>query len=100
MRLLDHLQSTVFDDDFNQLQKYLHDRSKRIRESTTAAREKKFTKLNRGPVSQNHLTLKTELTLNHTWKFCIETKLTNGIDLNTTLAMNMKKLEPTRREVN
>ena len=100
MRLLDHLQFTMFCDDFNLLQKYPHDRSKRIKESTTAAREKKFTKLNSEPVSQNHLTLKIKLILYRIWKFCIETKLTNAIDPNTHLTVNMKKLETTRRELN
>ena len=108
--LLDNLQSTMSYDDFNKLQNYLYDRSKRIKELTTLKHEKKLTKLNKGPVGQNYQALKTKLVhnlsshvlspseeriLNRGWEFCIETKLTNVINLKTDLKINMKKLEPT-----
>ena len=108
--LLDFTRSIMKNEDFNQLQKYLYERSKVLKEKTTVTHEKKLTKLNNGPVGQNYVSLKSKLVhnlsshvlslaeeriLNRGWEFCIENKVMDSTNLKTDVESNMKKLETT-----
>ncbi|CAF3418116.1 unnamed protein product [Rotaria sp. Silwood2] len=94
--------------DFDQLQKYLYERSKKTKENTVNKHDKKLRILNKGPVGQDYESLKTKLIHNISsytlspaeerilcrgWEFCIENKLNNFIDFKTDIELNMKKIE-------
>ncbi|CAF5029396.1 unnamed protein product, partial [Rotaria sp. Silwood1] len=95
--------------DFNQLQKYLYERSKLFKDKTVITHEKKLKTLHKGPIGQDYQCLKTKLIHNMSsyslspaeerilcrgWEFCIENKLTNFIEFKTDIELNVKKLEP------
>ena len=107
-KLLNNLESSL-NHDFNQLQKYLYERFKLVKEKTVITHEKKLKTLNKGPVGQDYQHLKTKLIHNMSsyslspaeerilcrgWEFCIENKLTNFIELKIDIELNNKKLEP------
>ena len=108
--LLRNLESILNLHDFNQLQKFLHERSKQLKEKTIIIHNEKLKSLNNNqPVGQDYESLKTKLIHNISsytlssaeerilcrgWEFCVENKLNNFIDFKTDIELNVKKLQP------
>jgi hypothetical protein len=105
--LMKYLKSKMKLPDFQQLQQFLHLKSKIAKEKITKNHEEKLLKLNKGPIGQDYETLRCKIIHNLSshnltpaeerllcrgWEFCIENKLTNFIEFKTDIELNAAKL--------
>jgi hypothetical protein len=106
--LLEHLKLKMSYADFQLLQNFLHDKSKKEKDKFINAHHIKLVKLNNGPIGQDYQQLKTKLVHNISsynlspaeerllcrgWNFCIENKVLNFIDFKTDMELNAFKLQ-------
>ncbi|CAM4855531.1 unnamed protein product [Rotaria socialis] len=106
--LISHLKNNLQQTDFQQLQQFLHEKTKKVKVLTIEIHERKLQKLNKGPIGQNYETLKHKIIHNYSsynllpeeerllcrgWDFCIENKISNFIDFKTDIEINTTKLE-------
>ncbi|CAF2145990.1 unnamed protein product [Rotaria magnacalcarata] len=106
--LISHLKNNLQQIDFQQLQQFLHEKTKKVKVLTIEIHERKLQKLNKGPIGQNYETLKHKIIHNYSsynllpeeerllcrgWDFCIENKISNFIDFKTDIEINTTKLE-------
>ena len=107
--LLPELEKRVTTIDYCHIKKHLHETATQQRNRTMQTHQKKLEQLNKGPVGQDFLAMKSKVVHNISsytvtdaeerllwrgWEFCIEHRLSNFLNFKTDIEQNALLLEP------
>ena len=108
-KLIKSIQCSVSISDYLNIQKYMYEQAKYVKEKIEERHNKKLTKINKGPIGENsestrhklidhissYLPTPTEERLLCTrWNFCIKNNITNTMKFQTDIEINTLKIEP------